>query len=230
MCAKIIHATSSSRGPERGHLPVEHRDRLEVRSTARCRPGSRPTRAPGRSRRRRRASCASSQSSACSTSGDRPMSGTANSYQDFSQSRLRRNALRSDPSARKPNVVSASGIECSFASTSTVLSCSFALRSAGESANQLPPKVYGITSGGTTPVDVVHQEERRAQHRRRSARASAPAAPARRSVSPTSRITSNWWSIRYDENTGTSCVGGRDAGHPLLFVLLTVARPSGRSG
>ena len=27
-------------------------------------------------------------------------------------------------------------------------------------------------------------------------------------ISPTSRITSNWWSIRYDENTGTSASAG----------------------
>ena len=69
------------------------------------------------------------------------MSGTANSYHDFSQFRLRRNAFASSPSARNPKVFSACGIECSFASTSTVLSCSSRRDSAGESANQFPPNV-----------------------------------------------------------------------------------------
>ena len=54
-------------------------------------------------------------------------------------------------SARNPNVASAWGIECSFASTSTVESCSSRWRSTGASANQFPPKVYGMTSGGTMP-------------------------------------------------------------------------------
>jgi len=52
------------------------------------------------------------------------MSGTANSYQDFSQLRLRRSAFESDPSSRNPKVFSGSGIECSLAITSTGRSCS----------------------------------------------------------------------------------------------------------
>ena len=80
------------------------------------------------------------------------MSGTAKSYQDRTQLKCRRSAVSpARSSARKPNVFSALGIECSFASTSTVASCSSRWRSAGASANQLLPKVYGMTSGGTTP-------------------------------------------------------------------------------
>ena len=71
------------------------------------------------------------------------MSGTANSYQSLSQPKCRRSGLGpgGSISERKPNVFSASGIECSFANTSTVESCSSRCRSAGASANQLSPNV-----------------------------------------------------------------------------------------
>ena len=144
MCAKIIHATSSSRGPS---------VTISQSSTAtgwKSRYNTLPTRASPQSSTgslaaTSRGQLSSSQSKVRSSSGDRPMSGTAKSYQDRTQLKCLRSAvvavLAGLPVRRKPNVFSASGIECSDASTETVASCSSRWRSAGASANQLPPKV-----------------------------------------------------------------------------------------
>ena len=50
------------------------------------------------------------------------------------------------------------------------------------SYTQLSPKLYGMTSGGTTPYGAAHDEERRADGGRGPPRASAPRAPARRTA------------------------------------------------
>ena len=119
MWAKMIHATSISGGPERGHFPVKHGGRPEpvVKDASRC--ASRPT--PGPDRRRRRPRASSTPASPAGTLHQRSRC-TAKSYQDFSQFRLRRNAFGSDPSERKPKVFSGSGSRRSVAITATVLS------------------------------------------------------------------------------------------------------------
>ncbi|CFE83263.1 Uncharacterised protein [Mycobacterium tuberculosis] len=80
------------------------------------------------------------------------MPSTAKSYQDRTQLKCRCSVVSLvRPWVRKLNVFWALGIECSVANAATVASCSWRWRSAGASANQLSPNVYGMTSGGTTP-------------------------------------------------------------------------------
>src|SRR6516165_8150088 len=153
MCAKISHATSSSRGPSAV---------ISQSSTATGRKSeykTLPTRASPHSSTGWLADTsegqfACSQSNVRSSNEDRPMSGTAKSYQDRTHAKWRSSAVPEplgDPSARNPNVDVGSGIACSFASTSIVESASSRCDSGGASYNQLPPNVYGMTSGGTTP-------------------------------------------------------------------------------
>ena len=64
---------------------------------------------------------------------ERPMSGTANSYQSLSQPKCRRSAVSLGGSdlGRKPKTCLGSGIACSLAITSTVVSCSSRCSPAG---------------------------------------------------------------------------------------------------
>ena len=79
-------ATRPARAGRSPPSPSRARRPARSRGTSRCRSASRPSR--GRPRRCR-AGVASSQSSPRSTSGERPMSGTANSYQARVRARLR---------------------------------------------------------------------------------------------------------------------------------------------
>src|ERR1700756_3775373 len=150
MCAKISHATSSSRGPSAvisqsstatGRKPEYNT--LPTRASPQSSTGSVADTSEGQ--------WACSHSNVRSSNGDRPMSGTAKSYQDRTHAKWRSSAVP-EPSDRNPNVDAGSGIACSFASTSIVESCSSRCDCGGASKNQLPPNVYGITSGGTTPT------------------------------------------------------------------------------
>src|SRR5581483_11335804 len=205
MCAKISHATSSSRGPSVV---------ISQSSTATGRKSEYKTLPTRESPHNSTGSLAATsvgqfccnQSKVRSSNGERPMSGTAKSYQDRTHAKWRSSAVPG-PSERKPNVDVGSGIACSFARTSTVESCSSRCDSAGASENQFPPNVYGITSGGTTPSTK--------SIRKNGAPSTSPVVSIQRTwgtgtsvSSETNRITSNWWSSRYDGNTGTSCAVG----------------------
>src|ERR1700722_7488492 len=207
MCAKIIHATSSSRGPSvtisQSSTATGRKSRyktLPTRASPQSSTGSPAATSSGQ--------LSSSQSTVRSSNGDRPMSGTAKSYQDRTQLKCLRRAVSPFwSSARKPKVLSAFGIECSNASTETVASCSSRWRSAGASANQLPPNVYGMTSGGTTPSTK--------SIKKNGVPKTSPVCSSQRTrgtgtsvSSPTFRITPNWWSSRYVGNTWTSSAVG----------------------
>ena len=225
MCAKIIHATSISRGPNvaisqsrtatgrkssYSTLPTrespQHEYRLgrgDVLGPVRLQPleglldKSRPADVGHRERH-----TTPSASPSCAAAR-------------FPRSR-RRGIRRS---AR------AWGIECSFASTSTVSSCSSRCDSAGESANQLPPNVYGITSGGTMPDDVVHQEELRAQH---GARRLEPPHPRHRNIGQLADLPDHLELLVHPVRREHRHVlgGRRDPRHPLLLVPSTVGLPA----
>ena len=153
MCAKTIHDDVDLARADGRPSPSRGRRRARSPGRARCRSGSRPSTSTGAVAATSSGRFASSQRSARSTSGERPRSGTANSYQARSQPRLRRSALSraGRRRSRKPKVSAASGIACSLRQPSTVLSWRSRCSSGGASASQLSPKVYGMTSGGTTP-------------------------------------------------------------------------------
>ena len=154
------------------------------------------------------------------------MSGTANSYQDFSQSRLRRNAL--------PLVAVGKEAEGRLGVRDRVQLGQHVDGVVLQLALRLGGRVGEPVAAERVRHDVGrHHAGRRSPSGRTACRAPIPVGSSHRTrgtgtsvISPTSRITSNWWSIRYDENTGTSCFGGRDARHPLLFVLLAVGFPA----
>ena len=151
------------------------------------------------------------------------MSGTANSYQSLSQPKWRRSGVSpgGSTSERKPKVFSASGIECSFASTSTVESCSSRRFSAGASANQLSPNVYGMTSGGTMPST---WSIRKNGVPSTVALVVDPAHPGDRHVGQLADQPDHLElvveSVRRED--GDVLGGGGDAGHPLLLDGLAV--------
>ena len=143
-----------------------------------------PHASTGSARRRRRGSCPRARPARAPPVGDAPMSGTANSYQSLSQPKWRRSGLSpgGSISARKPKVFSASGIECSFASTSTVESCSSRRLLGGGVDEPVVAERVRHDVGRHDAVDVIHQEERRAEHGAVRRRSTAPRGPARRSA------------------------------------------------
>ena len=113
---------------------------------------------------------ASSQSRIFSTIGDRPRSGTANSYHARRAARLRSIGVplaaapvRWRPGSRKANVAVASGMACSPADADrAVLQLSLLLPRGVEE----PVVAEGVRHDvrRDDPVDPVHEEERRAEH------------------------------------------------------------------
>ena len=169
----------------------------------------------------------SSQASARSTSGERPMPGTANSYQSLSQPKWRRSAVSpgGSTSARNPNVLSALGIACSLAMHLDGGVLQFALLLRCGIGEPVVAERVGHHVGRHDAVDVIHQEERGAQH---LAGVLQPAHARHRDVGEFAGQPHHLELVvqpvpRKHRDVG---LGGRDPRHPLLFPGVAVLGPA----
>ena len=183
MCAKTIHATSISRGPSvaisqssTATGSKSSYSTLPTRESPQTSTGSVAATSSGQ--------FASSQSSARSTSGDRPMSGTANSYQDLQPVEVapqRGSASASVDVGQEPEGRLGVGDRVQLGEHLDGAVLQFALRSAGGVGEPVVAERVGHHVGR-------HDARRRGpsgrtacRAPRRSAPATAPAAPGRRS-------------------------------------------------
>ena len=158
---------------------------------------------------------------------DRPMSGTANSYQSFSQPKCRRSGVSPGGSISDEEAegrASASGIECSFASTSTVASCSSRLLLGGRVGEPVAAERVRHHVGRHDAVDVIHQEERRTEH---VARVLHPPDAGDRHVGQFADQSDDVELVVQAIGREHRHVRGArgDAGHPLLLRRLAVLLP-----
>ena len=228
--AKTIHDTSSSRGPiaaiSQSRTATGSKSRyitLPIRESPQHRTASSVS---GR--------LASSQASARSTIGERPMSGTAKSYQARVAGEVRASSVapraRGWPGRGTPNVVAASGIACSSAEHLDGGVLQPALVLDGRVVQPVVAEVVGQHVLRHDAVDPVHQEERRAEHRRRSAPSSARPARVRRSARRRSASRRTGPAARSCAKTGRSSAAGRDARDVLARALAGRPRSRRRRG